>query len=55
MTKNYKISEDFTFSFGAIEPKRKHRIERISRDGQFRKKERVENYFLCYEILYEII
>ena len=29
MTKNKKNSVDFTFSFGAIEPKRKHRIERI--------------------------
>ena len=37
MTENKKISADFTSSFGAIEPKRKHRIERISRDGQFGK------------------
>ena len=55
MTENKKISEDFTISFGAIEPKRKHRIERISRDGKFMKKERVQNYFLCYETRYEIV
>ena len=35
MTENKNISWDFTFSFGAIEPKRKHRIERISREGKF--------------------
>ena len=27
----------------------------VSTDGKFRKKERVQNYFLCYEIRYEII
>ena len=55
MTKNKKISADFTSSFGAIEPKRKHRNERISRDGQFGKKKHAQNYLLCYEIRYEII
>ena len=38
-----------------IEPKRKHRIERISRDGQFRKKERVQNGFFCHQVCYEIL
>ena len=55
MTENRNISWDFTFSFGAIEPKRKHRIERISREGKFMKKERVQNYFLSYETRYEIV
>ena len=55
MTANKKISGDFTFSFGAIEPKTKHRIERISRDSKFIKKEHVQNYFLCYETCYEIV
>ena len=55
MTKNKKISMDFTFSFRAIEPKRKQRIERVSGKGQFRTKGRVQSDFLCNEILYEII
>ena len=55
MTENIKVSVDFTFSFGAIEPKRKHRIERISREGPFRTKERVQSDFLCNEIRYKII
>ena len=55
MSKNTKISVDFTFSFGAIEPKRKHRIEKISREGRFRRKQRVQSDFLCYEISHEII
>ena len=55
MSENTKISLDFTFSFGAIEPKRKHRIEKISREGRFRRKQRVQSDFLCYEISHEII
>ena len=56
MTENTKISVDFTFSFGAIEPKRKHRIESISREGRFRTRERErESDFFCNEIRYEII
>ena len=54
MTENKKNSGDFTFSSGAIELKRKRRIERISRDGKFMKKEHVQNYFLCYETRCEI-
>ena len=54
MTENKKNSGDITFSSGAIESKRKRRIERISRDGKFMKKERVQNYFLCFETRYEI-
>ena len=46
MTANKKISGDFTFFFGAIEPKRKHRIGRISRDGKFMKKELFPELFL---------
>ena len=45
MTENKTISADFTSSFGAIEPKRKHRIERISRDGQFGKKKACTELF----------
>ena len=55
MTENKKNFVDFAFCFGAIEPKRKHRIKRIFRDGQFRKKESVQYDFLCYEIRYEAI
>ena len=54
MTENEKNSGAFTFSSGAIEPKRKRSIDRISRDGKFMKKERVQNYCLCYETRYEI-
>ena len=55
MTENTKISVDFTFSFGAIEPKRKRRTEKISRENRFRTKQRVQSDFLSNEIRYEII
>ena len=55
MTEKAKVSVDYVFSFGAIKPKRKHRIGKLSRKGQFKTKERVQSDFLCKEINYEVI
>ena len=55
MTENTKIYADFRFSFGAIKPQRKNRIERISREGRFRIREYIQSVFFGNEIRYEII
>lgn len=46
MTENTKISVDSAFSIGAKQPKRKYRIDRISRKGQFSSKEHIQSDFL---------
>ena len=52
---NLKISADFTFSFWAIDPKRKHGICGIYGKEQFCRTESDQSKFFCKEIDCEVI
>ena len=55
MTEKKFFSADSLFFFEAIQPKRKHQIDKISIKGRFRTDERVQDDFLCNEIDYKVI
>ena len=50
LIENLKISADSAFSFWAIEPKLKGGIGRVSRKGQFWRRESDQSNFFCKEI-----